>query len=253
LDQLSFTDVTYRYASLIPFRPERVPILRGFSWRVPSGRTVVLGPNGAGKTTLLSLAATLLRPHAGSVTYKGHDSRRAPDRALLRRAIGWMPQATRAMPGLTAREQVAYAGWLKGMSRPAAWQAAMHSLDRVGLASESDRLTSQLSGGQQRRVGLAQCLVHASELLILDEPSVGLDPGQRGRFREILAEVGAKSTILVSTHMVDDLADLFDTVMVLDRGEVRFSGSVAGFMDLAPSRSDRAAESAYKSLIRSDA
>jgi ABC-2 type transport system ATP-binding protein len=227
-------------------------VLTGFSWQVPAGRTVILGPNGAGKTTLLSLGATVLQPQGGRITFGELDASRAQDRARMRRAIGWMPQQTRPIPGFTAREQVAYAGWLKGLPRSAAWEAALVGLDRVGLAAEARHLTSELSGGQQRRIGLAQCLVHDAEMLVLDEPSVGLDPAQRVRFRDILAELGRHSAVLVSTHVVDDLADLFDSVVVLDHGCLRFQGSIRDFMARAPSGGERAGESAYATLIRGE-
>ena len=145
-----------------------------------------------------------------------------------------MPQQVRAIPGLTSREQVAYAGWLKGMSRSAAWTEAPAALERVDLTGEADRLTAQLSGGQQRRVGLAQLLVHRADLLLLDEPTAGLDPGQRARFRETLRRTAQDVPVVVSTHRVDDLTDLFDTVVVMDHGRIPFQGSTEAFMALAP-------------------
>jgi ABC-2 type transport system ATP-binding protein len=246
---LHFTDLRFSYPPSGILGGSGTAVFEHFSWETPDGGTVILGPNGAGKTTLLSLGANALRPAAGSVQLGKLDPSRRADRVAFRRRVGWMPQQVRAIPGLTSREQVAYAGWLKGMSRTAAWADALAALDRVGLTDEVNRVTARLSGGQQRRVGLAQLLIHRAELLLLDEPTAGLDPGQRARFRDILREIGGDTQVVVSTHQVDDLSDLFDTVVVLDRGRIRFQGSVKDFMALAPAGSPYPAEAAYASLI----
>lgn len=224
--------------------------MRDFSWRVPAGRTVLLGPNGAGKSTLLALGANALQPTHGQICFGSVDPARRFDRAAYRRAIGWMPQQVRAVPGLTAHEQVAYAAWLKGASQKQAWSAAGMALEQVGLATVADRPSTTLSGGQLRRVALAQVLAHDANVLLLDEPTVGLDPAQRARFREILAALPPSSPVVVSTHQVDDLADLFDTVVVLSNGVIKFEGAVSGFMQLAPATSgERRAETAYTYIV----
>lgn len=241
---MSFEHVSFRY------RRSPGPVLRDFNWRVPWGRTVLLGPNGAGKSTLLSLGADALRPAQGRITFRSLNTARRSDRAAYRRAVGWMPQDVRAVPGLTAQEQVAYAAWLKGLGRRQAWRAAANALKRVGLEDLADRKTSTLSGGQVRRVGLAQVLVHDAEVLLLDEPTVGLDPAQRARFREILAALSLDRPVVVSTHQVDDLTELFNTVVVLEDGAIRFAGPVPVFMDLAPSTvTTQRAEAAYAQVI----
>lgn len=249
---LVFSEVVFAYPDRGLLRRSVTPVFQGFSWRLGPGRTVVLGPNGAGKSTLLALGASALMPNRGRVTLDDHDVQTRGGRAAIRRTVAWMPQQTRAIPGLSAREQVAYAGWLRGMPRSAAWEAAAESLDRVGLSTEANRLTAQLSGGQQRRVGLAQCLVHGADVWLLDEPSAGLDPGQRARFREILVEVSQSATVLVSTHLVDDIADLYDSVVVLARGEIRFEGTADDFAALAPSPGPLAGEAAYATLVEAE-
>ena len=249
---LRFDGVSFSYASGGLGRGPRTRVFEDFSWEVPSGRTVLLGPNGAGKTTLLGLGASALMPATGSVRIGTVSSTARRERAKFRRAVGWMPQQVRAIAGLTCREQVAYAGWLKGLDRRAAWEAAGTALERVDLAAEAGRRTSQLSGGQQRRVGLAQALVHRADVLLLDEPTAGLDPNQRARFRDILREVSRDVPVVVSTHQVDDLTDLFDTVVVMDRGRLPFSGSPAAFMALAPAGSAFPAEAAYGALVAGD-
>lgn len=244
-----FSNVSFGYQRR-PFPAGTRPLVfDNFSWQIPAGCSVLLGPNGAGKTTLLALAATALAPDRGALGYGELTAGRRADRTAIRRRIGWMPQQVRAIPGLTAREQVAYAGWLKGMSRSDAWHEAANALDRVGLSVDGNRLTSELSGGQRHRVGLAQLLVHDSELLLLDEPTAGLDPAQRARFRDLTREIGDARTVLVSTHQVDDLDDLFEAAIVLDRGRIVFQGSVPAFLALAPASSPFPAEAAYATLI----
>lgn len=235
--------VSFRYRRSSP------PVLSDFSWSVPQGRTVLLGPNGAGKPTLLPLAADALRPAQGTIRLGSLVAARRSDRAAYRRAVGWMPQHVHAVPGLTAREQVAYAAWLKGMGRNEAWASAAVVPDQVGLMELASQKTSSLSGGQLRRVGLAQVLVHNAKVMLLDEPTVGLDPTQRGRFREILASLSLERPIVVSTHQVDDLSELFDTVVVLERGSVRFEGSVSSFLDVAHQSAERRAEAAYAKIV----
>jgi ABC-2 type transport system ATP-binding protein len=240
---LSFERVTFQYR-------KGYTILNAFSWQVPAGKTVLLGPNGAGKTTLLALGANALKPLDGRIMFRELGANRRDHRAAYRRAVGWMPQQVRAVPGLTAQEQVAYAAWLKGKNKQAAWETAAKALAWVGLASLSTQQAATLSGGQLRRVGLAQVLVHDAEILLLDEPTVGLDPAQRVRFRELLSSLPTTHPVVVSTHQVDDLTDLFDTVVILENGRIRFEGAVAEFMALAPSHiTVRRAEAAYAHII----
>lgn len=132
---LAFDDVTFRY------RRESPPVLEGFSWRASPGKTVLLGPNGAGISTLLTLGADALRPNTGTVRLDGLDPRRRGDCAAFRRAVGWAPQQARAVQGLSAREQVAYAGWLKGLNGEAAWTAAQEALAAVGLEDRARERT----------------------------------------------------------------------------------------------------------------
>lgn len=246
---LSFEHVSFRYRS-IPFLGPREWVFHDFSWGLPPGKTVLLGPNGAGKTTLLSLGVAALRPEAGTIHLDGVQP--ASGHAHLRRAVALMPQKTVAIPGFTAHEQVAYAAWLRGADPRSASQAAISALDRVGLVGQADALVSTLSGGQQRRVGLAQALALPARVLLLDEPTAGLDPAQRSTFRNLVAALPPEETVLVSTHQVDDLSEVFDTVVVLAHGEIRFQGSPHDFLALAPADSVRPAEAAYVHLLGSE-
>lgn len=241
--RLTFDGVGFRYRMGSPM------VIDGLSWPLPAGRTVLLGPNGAGKTTLLRLGATSLAPTRGRVTIGELDGTRRHDRARYRAHVGWMPQEIRPIAGLRCQEQVAYVGWLKGLSRPEAWRQAGDALERVDLTREAGRRASELSGGQLRRVGLAQALMGTPSVLLLDEPSAGLDPAQRARFRTIVAELPTGMTVAVSTHQVDDLSDLFDVVAVMDLGAIVWEGTVAAFLALAPVGATRPAEAAYASLV----
>lgn len=246
---LTFSEVTFG------FRRRRAPVLEELTWSLPPGRTVLLGPNGAGKSTLLALGADACRPWRGSVGLSGSADTGRPRssrgaRAAHRRAVGWMPQQVHTVTGLRVREQVAYAGWLKGLSRAQAWIESGRALEHVELSDRANDRTSQLSGGQLRQVGVAQVLVHRPQVMLLDEPTVGLDPSQRARFRSVLTAEQIEVPVLVATHQVDDLSDVFDTVVVFTQGKIRWTGSVADFLALADSGAGTPqAETAYATLV----
>lgn len=225
----------------------RPPVLKDFSYRLPDGLTVLLGPNGAGKSTLLKLAASVTRPRRGTVTFDGLDA----GSTQYRQAVAWMPQNIIPMRSLTAREYVAYVGWLKGMNRRDAWEQAPQALARVELSSQADTKTNRLSGGQLRRVGIACALVHGARLLLLDEPTAGMDPRQRRVFRDILTELTPTVRVLMSTHDVADLAEEADQVTVLYDGRIVHTGETRAFLAHAPrdAAPGRAAEAAYTAIL----
>ncbi|GGV89884.1 ABC transporter ATP-binding protein [Streptomyces gelaticus] len=238
---LELTSCTYAYSR------RKQAVLDDFSYRLPAGLTVLLGPNGAGKSTLLKIAASVVRPKRGSVTFGDLPSTAKP----FRQAVAWMPQNITAMPGLTAREHVAYVGWLKGMNRSDAWRAARRALARVELSDQADTRTTSLSGGQLRRVGVAAALVHEARVLLLDEPTAGMDPRQRRVFRDLLRNLTDDVSVLMSTHDVADLAEEADHVSVLSRGRVLHSGTADTFLAHAPAGTapGRLAEGAYSALL----
>lgn len=233
------------------YKRSKGPVLEEFSWRVDSGLTVLLGPNGAGKTTLLTLGADARSPWHGRVSVDGLAP--SDNRKRYRSQVGWMPQQSSAVPGLTCREQVAYFGWLKGLTRSDAWTGSIKALERVNMGDLGSKKTTEISGGQLRRIALAQTLIANPPVLLLDEPTAGLDPAQRVRFREILADTAsdAKRTVIVSTHQIDDLDQLFNRVAIIDQGELRFEGSVTEFLqgEGNDGRGARAAEAAYARLV----
>ncbi|MCZ1008973.1 ATP-binding cassette domain-containing protein [Streptomyces lydicus] len=228
------------------FAYRRKSVFSDFHYSLRAGSTVLLGPNGAGKSTLLSLAASVRRPHQGTITYRGMPATSRD----YRRKVAWMPQHITAMSGLTAREQVAFVGWTKGMNRSDAWSRAAAALQQVDLADKQDVKTTTLSGGQLRRVGVAQALVHDADVLLLDEPTAGMDPRQRRVFRDVLARLPAHVAVLLSTHDVADLAEESDNVTVLDGGKLTYNGDTGGFLAHAPhdTAPARRAEAAYSML-----
>ncbi|WP_434097428.1 ATP-binding cassette domain-containing protein [Streptomyces massasporeus] len=238
---LVFEECRYSY------RPWRRPALDGMSLVLPEGFTILLGPNGAGKSTMLKLAAAVSAPQRGTVSFRGVDSKKKE----YRRLISWMPQNITPVAGLTAREYVAYVGWLKGMSKADAWDRAVRALERVELQQRMDVKTHQLSGGQMRRVGVAAALVHDAGLLLLDEPTAGMDPRQRRVFRDVVRSLSGEVQVVMSTHDIADLAEEADTVTVVNDGRILKSSSVDDFMKAASpdSAPGRIAESAYSAVL----
>ncbi|GLY47374.1 ABC transporter ATP-binding protein [Lentzea sp. NBRC 102530] len=192
----------------------------GVTLKMGRGVHGLLGPNGAGKTTLIRALATVLEPAAGELHLLGGMESRE-----LRKRVGYLPQEFGHYKRFTVREFVAYVAWLKEMRDiPAATQRA---IDRVGLADRADDRMKTLSGGMIRRVGIAQAIVNDPEILLLDEPTAGLDPAQRLRFRELLTELGTDACVVVSTHLVEDVAAACTDVVLLSQGKLVFQGTPA--------------------------
>lgn len=164
----------------------------------------------------------------------------------LRRGLG----SAGAYPAVI--EGVEYAGWLGGLSRRATRAAAREAVDRVGLGPQKDAKSTRISGGQLRRMGLACALVRTTKVLLLDEPTAGLDPAQRHRFRKVLADLPAELTVVVSTHQLDDVEDTYDRVGVIADGSLRWQGTPAQLLALAADGAKQQAEEAYLSLVGED-
>lgn len=211
--------------------------LSGVSFALGRGVTGLLGPNGAGKTTLLRTLATALTPGAGSVSVLGTDPHTRDGRTEVRRRLGYLPQHPGLHPSFTAFEFVDYVAILKELTdRRARHDEVRRALDHVGLSAERGRRIKALSGGMKQRVALAAAIVGDPELLVLDEPTVGLDPEQRMRFRELIADLGEGRTVLLSTHQTEDVSALCGHVVVLDTGQVRFSGTPLELAAIAQGR-----------------
>jgi ABC-2 type transport system ATP-binding protein len=198
----------------------------GVDLEVGSGICGLLGPNGAGKTTLMRMVATILPPDAGTIRTLGFDPDDRGDRLEIRRRLGYLPQEPGFHRSFTAFEFVDYVAILKEWGpRRARHDEVRRVLTLVGLEASLHTPIRKLSGGMRRRVAIAQALIGDPELLILDEPTAGLDPEQRLRFRELLSAVAERSTVLLSTHQTDDVAALCSRVAVLLGGRVHFDGT----------------------------
>jgi len=207
------------------------------------GITGLLGPNGAGKTTMLRILATALAADTGSVRIHGEDPTTPDGRVAVRRRLGYVPQETGFPRGFTAFAFIDYLAILKEWTdQPARHDEVRRVIDLVGLTDVAPKRVSSLSGGQRRRVVLAQAMIGRPDLLVLDEPTAGLDPAQRGRLRDVLGRAGESATVVISTHQTEDVAALCERVVVLDGGRVLFDGPVAEMVGQAAGRVWMAAE-----------
>jgi len=198
------------------------------------GITGLLGPNGAGKTTLIRILATLLTPSAGEVRVNGWRAASPGDRVEIRRRLGYLPQDLGLYPRFTVFEFVDYLAILKELDDPADRHRRVRAaLEAVELEDLARRKIRTLSGGMRRRVGIAQAIVADPQLLLLDEPTTGLDPEQRMRFRQLIAGLGSQRTVVLSTHLVEDVAAVCTRVVVLWQGRVRFLGTPSELRQLA--------------------
>jgi ABC-2 type transport system ATP-binding protein len=215
----------------------RVHALSAVDLTVPTGMFGLLGANGAGKTTLMRILAGLLRPTAGTVRIGGYDPAVRADRAALKRGLGYLPQDLGVYPDLSAREFLDYVGLLKGLDDTRVRRRRVGELlELVGLTAEADRRLRGWSGGMRRRVGIAQALLGDPWLLIVDEPTAGLDPSERIRFRTLLAQLAGDRTVLLSTHIVEDVAQTCRRLAVLSGGRLTFHGTVPDLLDRARGR-----------------
>jgi ABC-2 type transport system ATP-binding protein len=201
------------------------------------GVTGLLGPNGAGKTTLLRLLATALTPTQGTISVLGLDPGDPGQRTGIRRGLGYLPQEIGFPRGFTAFAFVDYIALLKEWTQPAERHAEVRRvLDLVGLGGLGAKRIRAMSGGQRRRVALAQALLGSPPVLILDEPTAGVDPEQRVTLRNVLAELARTSIVVLSTHQTEDVAALCERVIVLDQGRIRYDGPVTDLVGQAAGR-----------------
>ncbi|MEU8349364.1 ABC transporter ATP-binding protein [Streptomyces sp. NPDC048845] len=197
----------------------------GPSLSLGTGAHGLLGPNGAGKTTLIRALATVLRPAAGELELFGTSVSGVGDQRAVRRRIGYLPQEFGYYKRFTVREFVEYMAWLKEVPGSDIPGAVQRAVERVGLADRADERMKALSGGMVRRAGIAQAIVNDPAVLLLDEPTAGLDPAQRMRFRELLQELGRDTCVVVSTHLVEDVAAACSDVLLLAAGRLVFQGT----------------------------
>lgn len=200
---------------------------------IENGMFGLLGPNGAGKSSLMRILVTLMKPSSGKVLMDGYDIIR--DRKEIRKMLGYLPQDFRFFSKLRTWEFLDYAAGLAGMkSKTIRRQKVDEWLDRVGLFDARDRQANKLSGGMKRRLGIAQALINDPKIIIVDEPTTGLDPEERIRFRNILSELSQRDIIIIlSTHIVGDISSVCRDLVLLDDGKVLFHGSPEALIEHA--------------------
>jgi ABC-2 type transport system ATP-binding protein len=203
----------------------RTRAVSGVNLEAGPGVFGLLGPNGAGKTSLLRMMATVLPPTAGTLSLLGRDPGGYGPRREIRRRLGYLPQNLGYYPGFTVADFVEYFALLKDMPPRTVPPAVAAAIEHVGLGDRARAKLRTLSGGMLRRVGIAQAIVNEPELLLLDEPTAGLDPEQRVAFRTLLRDAGQRATVIVSTHLVEDVGAACSEVALMDHGRIVFHGT----------------------------
>lgn len=191
------------------------------------GVTAILGPNGAGKTTFLEGLLEPGRAQRGTIRLDGDVVPDQVSQSVFASQIGYMPQDWNFFAGFTVQQTVEYGAWLKGIRSRDLTKAAAAAVSRVDLAERSQSKVRTLSGGMRQRVGLAEALVANPRVLLLDEPTVGLDPAQRTLFRNSIRDGASDRAVVLSTHLTDDVEAIADRVIVINDGEVEFDGTPA--------------------------
>lgn len=244
----------------LSFSYGRRRVISELTWKIPPGVTGLIGPNGSGKTTLLNCITGLTRPCDGIISFVDSTTRRDSPIDLARRTdvnpVGYVPQEARAPGRMRVVNIVEYCAWLNGVSNSDCHRLASEAIVLLGLEELSRRRFGSLSGGERRRVMIAAGLAHKPSILVLDEPTVGLDPGQRLTVRRALASLQSVDTILLATHLVEDIEHLCTCVGILHRGRISYAGSTHGLLEQAgfrPESSDKkfgsAFEHAYEALL----
>jgi ABC-2 type transport system ATP-binding protein len=204
---------------------------------IPNGMFGLLGPNGAGKTTLMRILAGILHPTSGTIQVGAHNGKTERGRTAIKRLLGYLPQDLGVYPDLSAREFLDYVGILKGLDeRKIRKHRVDELLELVSLSDVANRKLKTFSGGMKRRVGIAQALLNDPQLLIVDEPTAGLDPEERIRFRNLLSDLGGDRIVLLSTHIVEDIAQTCRSLAIMNTGHITFQGNTIELANAARGR-----------------
>ena len=207
-------------SQLVKTYPSGVRALKGVSLELPPGVFGLLGPNGSGKTTLMKIVATLLEPDSGTIQMNGSDL--LTHKTHTRRMLGYLPQDFGLYPTLTARQMLDYLAKLKGISNKNERRTLVEALlEKVNLAEEPTQPLREFSGGMRQRLGIAQALIGEPELIIVDEPTAGLDPQERVRFHNLISETAGENTVVIlSTHIVSDVSNICSRMAIIQKGTI---------------------------------
>lgn len=222
---IELSDVSFSYGQR--------DVIKDVSGSLGPGVVGLVGVNGAGKTTLLRMLATITRPDHGRILCNGLDLADRKSRKTMRKQLGYLPQASSWSAGFTVVELCHYFAWLRGVPRADRAVRVAAAIEAVGLSDRARDRLGELSGGQYQRAMIAQACAHDPAILILDEPTSGLDPQQRVAFRSLLREIGDRRTVVLSTHLIEDVSHAADQVAVLHQGRFAFNGSVDDLEKLA--------------------
>lgn len=216
-------------------------VLKDVNLTIEKGMFGLLGRNGAGKTTLMKILVTLLKKKSGHVTICGVN---LDETAQIRSLVGYLPQDFTMYPNMTVMQSLAYLGLLSGLSKETIQQKSEYLLGMVNLLEHKNKKVKALSGGMKRRLGIAQALLHDPKVVIVDEPTAGLDPEERIRFRNLLSEIAEERIVLLSTHIVGDIEATCQRVAILHDGRVVYNGTVSSLLQAAAGK-------VYQTLIPS--
>ena len=217
--ELILEDVTKQYAG--------TTAVKQVSLDLHPGVTGLLGANGAGKTTLMRMICGILRPTAGTVCFRTENDILNASEELYRDALGYLPQDFGYYPDFTGREFLMYMAAMKGIDKRAAKRKCEELLQTVNLKRAADKKIKTYSGGMKQRLGIAQAVLNEPRILILDEPTAGLDPKERVRFRNLIADLGRDAIVILSTHIVSDVEHIADRILMMKDGSIVFDGQAA--------------------------
>ena len=210
--------------------PNGTKALQNVSLTIPTGMFGLLGPNGAGKSTLMRTVATLQDADSGTVTLG--DLNVLEDKDAVRRVLGYLPQEFGIYPRISAVEMLDHLATLKGISNAAQRKTVVEALlNRVNLWEHRKKAVASYSGGMRQRFGIAQALLGDPKLIIVDEPTAGLDPGERNRFYNLLSEIGENVIVILSTHIVEDVRELCSNMAIINQGQVFYAGTPDAALD----------------------
>jgi ABC-2 type transport system ATP-binding protein len=221
--KLVITDLSKTY-------PNGVKALDNINLEISNGMFGLLGPNGAGKSSLMRTIATLQEADSGSIMLNDIDVEKEPRK--LRQALGYLPQEFGVYPNITAYGLLDHVAVLKGITSGSERKEMItYLLNKVNLFDKRNKKVKSFSGGMKQRVGIAQALIGSPQLIIVDEPTAGLDPGERNRFHNLLADVGEDVVVILSTHIVDDVRELCNNMAIMNNGRLVYTGSPITVID----------------------